>query len=286
MKLVIISGLSGAGKSVALHALEDEGFHCIDNLPAKLLRLLTEKLASDALGLGNKVAVSVDIRSLDKTPGFDLGPILAHLREEGVETDVIFIKADEATLLRRYSEALRLHPLSHKADTLKEAIELERRRLDDTLRHADLIVDTTELDHRRLGERLRAQVGDGQSKLSVLVQSFGYKKGVPPDSDFVFDVRCLLNPYWEPRLRHLTGRDAEVAAFLESDAACDTLFDQLLGFVTSWIERFEKGFRNHLTLSIGCTGGQHRSVYLAERLHAALSERGNCRVNKYHRECD
>lgn len=284
MRLVIVSGVSGAGKSIALHALEDDGFYCIDNLPVVLMLELVEKITRGELDLDDNVAVSMDIRSLGKAPAFGIASMLDRLRKEEVETTVIFLEADENTLLRRYSEARRPHPLAFKSTTIKKAIGLERACLDEVLTHTDLRIDTTELNQWQLGEHLRSRLRLGDKKLPVLIQSFGYKKGVPLDSDFVFDVRCLPNPHWRPELREMTGRDERVIGFLEADPGCDALFKQIRTFVEDWLERFGKTPKACLTLSIGCTGGQHRSVYIAERLYAAMAGSKEYRVSKNHRE--
>ena len=288
MKLIIVSGLSGAGKSVVLHTLEDEGFYCIDNLPAQFINTLLEQITRNDLNLGDKIAMSMDIRSLGKIqnnkPTFDIGAVLARLRDHAVDAHVIFVEANQAILLRRYGELRRPHPLAHQADTLEQAITLERRHLDDVLRHASLKIDTSNLNLHQLRQLIRSRVCEESKKPSVLIQSFGYKKGMPLDSDFVFDIRCLLNPYWKPELRELTGLDTPVVEFLESDDTCNALFEQLYGFIKTWLGRFEREPRSRLTLSIGCTGGQHRSVYMVERLYAALAHQSGHHLSKYHRE--
>ena len=284
MRLTIVSGVSGAGKSVALHALEDDGFYCIDNLPVALMLELVEKIARGELDLNDDVAVSMDIRSLGKTTAFSIKPILERLRKESVETTVIFLEADENTLLRRYSEARRPHPMARESKTLREAIGLERACLDEVLTHTDLRIDTTELNQWQLGEHIRSRLRLGGKKLPVLIQSFGYKKGVPLDSDFVFDARCLPNPHWNPELREMTGCDAPVVKFLEADPGCDALFEQIRTFVENWLQRFGKTPKACLTLSIGCTGGQHRSVYVVERLYSTMAGSKEYRVSKNHRE--
>ena len=284
MRLFIVSGFSGAGKSVTLHTLEDQGFYCIDNLPAELMHTLAEKLVRGELDLGGNIAVGIDIRSLYKTSEFNIRPILSHLEEGKVTTSVIFIVAEKTALLRRYSEARRPHPLAHKADTLEKAIELERRCLDNILMHTDIKIDTTDLNQHQLVAHIRERLGVGDGKVSALIQSFGYKKGVPLDSDFVFDVRCLVNPYWETELRKMTGLDPAVKNFLESDPACNPLFGHILDFMETWLDRFAKNRVSSLTLSIGCTGGQHRSVYMVERLHTALAKHPEYRLTKHHRE--
>lgn len=266
MRLCIISGTSGAGKSVALHALEDIGFYCIDNLPLALLPafahevLVTEKRHYDS------AAVGIDARNLAADLS-DFPRMLAQLKESGIETQVIFLNADDATLIRRFKETRRRHPLLDDGQPLVEAIGRERRWLEPIMSRADLIIDTTRTNVHQLRTRIQGQVGQQSGQgIALLFQSFGYKHGVPVDADFVFDVRCLPNPYWEPRLRDLTGRDREVALFLEEHAEVDRMYAQVRDLLGEWLPHFCADNRACLAVAIGCTGGQHRSVYFAERL--------------------
>ncbi|MFP4244800.1 MAG: RNase adapter RapZ, partial [Ectothiorhodospira sp.] len=265
-KLIIVSGLSGSGKTVALHALEDAGYYCMDNLHIGLLTAVVRQFLTDGHGLYDETAVGIDARSgieaLDR-----FGEIVTEIRDMGVALQILFLQAEEQTLLRRFSETRRRHPLTRDDVPLVDAIHLERRLLVPVAEQADLTIDTTRTHVHQLTDTVRQRVGQAEEAgLSVLIRSFGFKHGTPVDSDFVFDVRCLPNPHWEPRLRALTGLDPEVGDFLGSHPLVEEMFASLRDFLTTWIPRFEHENRSYLTVSIGCTGGQHRSVYLAERL--------------------
>jgi UPF0042 nucleotide-binding protein len=273
MKLVVVSGMSGAGKTVALKQYEDLGYNCIDNLPLALvepvvtrgLKAKDERYARLALGIDARESP----REIKKFPKY-----LERLRSRGVETRVLFLRADDATLLRRYSETRRRHPLSGEQRSLSEAIALERALLEPISSLADATLDTTGKNLHELREEILGQVpGGGSGKLSVLFLSFGYKNGVPDDADYVFDVRCLPNPHWEPTLRKLTGRDAATVAWLERHPDVDRMFREIQQFLEHWLPEFHRQDRAYLTVAIGCTGGQHRSVYLAEKLGAAFKGR-------------
>ncbi|MGB0721292.1 MAG: RNase adapter RapZ [Gammaproteobacteria bacterium] len=270
MKLTVISGLSGSGKSIALHTLEDLDYYCVDNLPLGLLPSLSPLLESN-LAAGRPVAVSIDARNdvsgLNAFPG-----ILEELSQQGIECEILFLRSDADALLTRYSESRRKHPLSGDDTPLAEAIDREARLLEGIANRADLIIDTTHTHVHQLRELIRERVHGRQPRtLSVLLQSFGFKHGVPADTDFVFDVRCLPNPHWDPQLRPLTGRDQPVAEFLAGHGSVQDMFTHLEQFIKTWIPSFQADNRSYLTFSIGCTGGQHRSVYLTERLHASVS---------------
>ena len=273
MRLVIVSGVSGSGKTVALHTLEDGGFYCVDNLPASLLPALTEKLARQEHPGYRDVAVGIDIRG-GVADFHHLDDLLGEVGGDGVEPQVLFLTAERNTLLKRFSETRRKHPLSTDNLPLGDAVDQEVALLEPLKERADLVIDTTGTsvhDLRRLvGDRLIQPAAQG---LSLLIQSFGFKHGVPADSDFVFDARCLPNPHWNPELRPYSGLDAPVRAFLESHEAVDELFGDIHGFLEGWLPRFEREHRSYLTVSIGCTGGQHRSVYLADRIHRAMADR-------------
>jgi UPF0042 nucleotide-binding protein len=284
MKLVIVSGLSGSGKSVALHTLEDEGFYCIDNLHLGLLKAFVGLLISPGLKVYDQVAVGIDARSgadeLQRLPRY-----IDEIRHSGLDSRILFLQADTDTLLKRYSETRRRHPLTRPGFPLMEAIEQERMMLTGIAARADLIVDTTRTNLHQLRDLIRERVGTrGTPTLSLLFQSFGYKHGLPTDSDFVFDVRCLPNPHWQPHLRGLTGKDPEVSRFLESHPEVKTMFDSIRSFLAHWIPRFEAENRRYLTVSVGCTGGQHRSVYLVERLVTDFRHSLNTSVSARHRE--
>jgi len=284
MKLTIVSGLSGSGKTVALHALEDEGYYCIDNLPVALLPIIVESL----LQTESQIALGIDARS----GGAELEQIetvLAEIRNRGVEIELIYLQAQEETLLKRFSETRRKHPLSRgETDTpLVEAIRKEKSLLTEIAGLADLTIDTTHLNVHELSRRIRDRLNTDNSSnggLSVLVQSFGFKHGVPLDSDFVFDVRCLPNPHWEPRLRHQTGKQTEVIDFLEQHDSVKEMYDMIKDFLMVWVPRFAAENRRYLSISIGCTGGQHRSVYMVEQLGKYLSEYSTGKVTMRHRE--
>lgn len=267
MRLIIVSGLSGSGKSVALHTLEDEGFYCIDNLPPTLLLPLTEQLLHSELPLYDRVAVGIDARSgsgvLDR-----FSETVEKLRsDDRVHLEILFLHTERDTLLKRFSETRRKHPLSQHGMPLVEAIEAERNLLAAISEQADLSIETSNLTLHELRARLRERLlPEQQTGLSILFQSFGFKNGVPADTDFTFDVRCLPNPHWEQHLRTLSGRDQKVIEYLQRHREVEEMFDSIRGFLDRWIPAFEREGRSYLTVSIGCTGGQHRSVYLAERL--------------------
>ncbi|MEW7976896.1 MAG: RNase adapter RapZ [Candidatus Sedimenticola endophacoides] len=275
MKLIIVTGLSGSGKSVALHTLEDLGYYCIDNLPVFLLPAFTQKLQQGDDRRFALSAVGIDARN----PSADLNALtsmLPPLQEYGIRCEVIYLEAQDETLIKRYSETRRRHPLSSDDQSLAEAIGRERELLAPFLSAADLRIDTTGTNQHELRDIIRGRVGarpDGA--LSLLFQSFGFKHGVPNDADFVYDVRCLPNPHWHKRLRPLTGRDRPVQEFLGSDGRVGLLQQEITTFLENWIPCFEADGRSYLTVAIGCTGGQHRSVYLTEQLAAHFREHGH-----------
>jgi UPF0042 nucleotide-binding protein len=266
MKLVIISGLSGSGKTIALHTLEDEDYYCVDNLPLGLLPELVERILNREIQPYENIAIGIDARS-EVSDLRTFSHIIRTLREKDIAIEVIYLQAELATLIKRFSETRRKHPLTRKGLPLPEAIEMERELLSEVATDADLFLDTTYTNVNQLREIIREQVIKHDNKgLSVLFQSFGFKHGTPTDSDFVFDVRCLPNPHWVPKLRPLTGLDAEVMEFLAKEKDVRHMQDSIRDFLKYWIPRFEQQSRYYLTISIGCTGGQHRSVYLVERL--------------------
>ena len=266
MKVVIISGLSGSGKTVALHTLEDENYYCVDNLPIGLLPEFIERVLNRTIQPYDHIAVGIDARS----ESHDLrkfNEIIKSLRERSIQLDVIYLQAEHATLIKRFSDTRRKHPLSRKGLPLHEAIEVERSLLSDVASEADLIIDTTYTNVHQLRELVKQHiVKKTGSGLSLLFQSFGFKHGTPPDSDFVFDVRCLPNPHWEPQLRPLTGLDVDVINYLQQQHDVSEMLDYIRSFLRHWIPKFEQQNRYYLTVSIGCTGGQHRSVYIAQQL--------------------
>ncbi len=285
MKLLIVSGLSGSGKTVALRTLEDAGYYCIDNLPLGMLPELVDNMIATTPQPYDLVAIAIDARSrVDKAEGFE--EILQHLGKHELRLDILFLTCDTSRLLKRFSETRRKHPLSRDGLPLADAIQQERKILDDIQSRADLVIDSSEMNVHQLRQRIVDQLlsisGD---EISILLQSFGFKKGVPADTDFVFDVRCLPNPHWEQGLRPLTGRDAAVVKFLESHADVEAMFHTIIDFLGNWIPKFEQENRSYITVSLGCTGGKHRSVYLVERLAAELKQqRGNISIR--HRDLD
>lgn len=266
MKLVVISGASGSGKSTALHVLEDQDYYCIDNLPVGLLPEFAKKMRALPGQLGDFVAVGIDARN----PAIDLTrfpEILETLLTAGIVCEIIYLDADDDVLLKRFSETRRKHPLSGEEIPLQEAIHHERLLLQPIIDRADLCVDTTRSNVHQLRDLIRERVQNKQQAgLSILFESFGYKNGIATDADFVFDARCLPNPHWENKLRALTGRDQAVVDFLEGQDVVEQYFGQIQGMMTNWIPCFEADNRSYLTIAVGCTGGQHRSVYLIERL--------------------
>lgn len=270
MKLVIVSGLSGSGKSITLNTLEDMGYYCIDNLPIALLDSFADQL-TQANSLYQHAAVGIDIRNLSTDLSY-FPALLAHLREEKkLEIQILYLQADDAVLFKRFSETRRRHPLTRSNLTLKEAIQSERKLLEPIAVGADFCIDTTHLNVHQLRELLLVQVERTKDfHFSILFQSFGFKNGAPSDTDFVFDVRCLPNPHWDPRLRPLTGKDADVIQYLEQQPLVTEMLGDISKFLHRWIGVFEAENRTYLSISIGCTGGQHRSVYFVERLVKAF----------------
>jgi len=283
MKLIIITGLSGSGKSVALHTLEDQGYYCIDNLPVFLLPTFAEALRARDDQRFALTAVGIDARN-PSTDLSSLSTILKPLKEDGVECEVIFLDAQDETLIKRFSETRRKHPLTDEDQPLADAIARERELLEPFLSAADLRIDTTHTNVHDLRRVIRTRIAERpSSELSLLFQSFGFKHGVPNDADFVYDVRCLPNPHWHKRLRPLTGKDEAVRAFLNSDHRVQMLKEEISSFLERWIPCFEADGRTYLTVAIGCTGGQHRSVYLVEQLSAHFQRCGR-QIQVRHRE--
>ena len=282
-RLIIISGLSGSGKTIALHALEDLGYYCIDNMPAGLLRSLLDELERPGETSASRVAVGVDARNrpadLEALPA-----VIDEIKSTGMPTDLLFLQADDDVLLKRYSETRRRHPLASVAAELRAAIEHERELLRSVLNAADLVIDSSRTSVYELAAIIRDRVDQRKtSELSILLQSFGFKHGIPADADFVFDLRCLPNPYWNAELRSLNGLDPAVAEFLDGQAAFGQMYDDILAFLERWIPEYAKVSRSYLTVALGCTGGQHRSVRMAEKLAEALGA-NHSPVHKRHNE--
>ena len=273
IRLVIISGRSGSGKSSALAALEDQGFYCVDNLPASLLTSLVKRFRNNPEGTDNAIAVSIDARNTSgELAEFPI--IHEQLRKQGNLTgDIIYLDADHETLLKRFSATRRRHPLSDNNSSLDEAIKKEADVLSYIADAADIRVDTSRLSLHDLRSVIRQRVaGKERHELSLQFQSFGFKKGIPIDADFVFDVRCLPNPYWREELRGMTGQERPIIDFLSAHDSVTRMQDDIFQFVHNWLPEFESGNRSYLTVAIGCTGGQHRSVYMSEQLAKSFKD--------------
>ncbi len=283
MKLVVLSGRSGSGKTTALQALEDAGFYCIDNLPAVLLPDLIRQMTDTDDG-PKRIAVSIDARNL--TSSLERFPALHHQLKSyrHLSCEVIYLDASEATLLKRFSATRRKHPLTDRYSGLQEAIEHERLLLEPIVSLADLRIDTTHMTLYDLRDRIKLRLTQRREQsLSLLFESFGFKHGSPLDSDFTFDVRSLPNPHWIPELRPLTGKDEEVKFFLQQSTEALEMQQDITQFLERWLPRIRQDNRSYLTVAIGCTGGQHRSVYLTEQLAEHFSQQME-NVHVRHRE--
>ena len=286
IELVLITGMSGSGKSVALTALEDIGFFCVDNLPPDLLDAF---VALDQTHRANKVAIAMDVRSAASLPGLpDRLKRLTQRTDRKIQLTTLFLDATTDTLVRRFSETRRLHPLSLKTANdqqraLTDAIEYERELLAE-LRDEALVLDTSLIRPAQLRSHVKALLSTSPAPLTLVFESFAFKRGIPMDADFVFDVRMLPNPHYEPALKPLTGRDAAVATYLESQDEVRAMETQIQAFLEQWLPHMLKDHRSYVTVAIGCTGGQHRSVYLVERLAKAFGAEWATRVR--HREID
>jgi len=283
MRLVIVSGLSGTGKTVALKLYEDLGYYCIDNIPLDLVQPLIAHAANRADPRYGEFAIGVDARaSPNEIRNFP--EVLKTLRDQGVHVHVLFLTADDQVILRRYNETRRKHPLSGAEVSLAEAIRQERKLLEPIAALADDLLDTSSMNLHDLRSAIHVRQPEaGSGRLAVLFQSFGFKNGLPDGADFVFDVRNLPNPHWVPELRPLTGRDEAVAAYLESHAETAALLDDIRSFLAHWLPSFQQQDRSYVTVAIGCTGGQHRSVYMVEQLAASFQGRFGQVIAK-HRE--
>jgi len=274
VRIIVVSGLSGSGKSVALHMLEDLGFYCIDNIPAALLKPFISHTVRAAEPTYERTAVGLDARN---TPAeIAIVPrLIDELRRSGIACEVLFLVASEEELLRRFAETRRKHPMSRENNVdLREAMARERELLEPILYAADLVIDTSRMGVHELREVVHQRVEKrAAGRLSITFQSFGFKHGLPGDADFVFDARSLPNPYWEPSLRHLTGRDPEVVRFLEAQPGVATLIDDIDRFIEARVPEYHASNRGYLTVAVGCTGGQHRSVYIVERLAERFAAR-------------
>jgi RNase adapter protein RapZ len=273
MRLIFLSGLSGSGKSVALHMLEDLDFYCIDNIPAALLQTFISHTVRSGAAVYQRTAVGIDARN----PDADIATVpmlLDELKRSGIRCELLFLVTSDEELLRRYAETRRKHPLSRRGENLHDAIALERALLEPVVNAADLIIDTSRMGVHELRELINRRVGTRpRDRMSVLFESFGFKYGIPGDADFVFDARSLPNPYWEPSLRALTGRDEAVVHFLEAQPGVARFIEDVGNFVEARIPEHQAANRRYLTVAVGCTGGQHRSVYIVEQLAARIARR-------------
>ncbi|GFM53156.1 RNase adapter RapZ [Pseudomonas capsici] len=272
MRLIVVSGRSGSGKSTALNVLEDNGFYCVDNVPAGLLPELAERALMNSELAEPLLAVSIDARNLPSHLT-RFPQILAELRALNIQCDVLYLDADEATLLKRFSETRRRHPLSTANRSLAEAIHDETTLLGPIIDLADLKINTTHLNLYQLRDTLKLRLlNRPEAGTAFLIESFGFKRGMPVDADVVFDVRCLPNPYWKPELRDHSGLDACVVEYLAAQPDVEEMFQDIFSYLNKWLPRFAASNRSYVTIAIGCTGGHHRSVYLTERLGQVLQQ--------------
>jgi RNase adapter protein RapZ len=282
--LVVLTGMSGGGKTVALRALEDLEFYCVDNLPSGLLPQLVQSVLQNGGSRRWRIAVGVDVRN--RGEDFTHMPlVLSELAAAGVQVHLVFLDCRDEVLIKRYSETRRRHPLALRGVSLADAIAEERRLLRPLIGIAEKVIDSSELNVHQLRRLIATGYAAATEGLTLMFQSFAFRRGLPLDSDFVFDARCLPNPHWQPRLRPLSGKDAAVREFLEADPLVGEYFDDTARWLDAWLPRFEQDDRSYVTISVGCTGGRHRSVYLVERL--AAHYRGKREgVLAFHRELE
>jgi len=283
-RLIVLSGLSGSGKTVALRTLEDLDYYCVDNLPTALMPSFVDAVRDGQPGRYPKLAVGVDVRNraedLNRLP-----EILAMIAHRGIPYELIFLDTRDDVLLKRFSDTRRRHPLTADGIALNDAIALERKLLRPLSAIADRVIDSSELNVHQLRRLIATEFGSTGSQMSLLFESFAYKKGVPTDADYVFDARCLPNPHWDPKLRPLSGRDAAIREYFATLPEVENFFEQVRAFLGTWLPRFEADQRNYITVCIGCTGGRHRSVYIAERLAEAFRAQRE-HVMTFHRELE
>jgi UPF0042 nucleotide-binding protein len=273
MKLMIISGRSGSGKTTCLHLFEDLGYYCVDNIPASLLDALATRLSAENLRL-DRVAVSIDARNISEDLK-QFPEIYARLEASSINGQIIFLDADDKILLKRFSETRRKHPLSNEQLGLMEAITYEKELLAPISQLADLTINTNDLSIHQLRDIIKNRVAAKDSTgLALQFLSFGFKHGIPVDADMVYDARCLPNPHWIPELREFTGLDSPVMAYLEKQPEVVELFEDIRDFLERWLPSFQSNNRSYITVAIGCTGGQHRSVYLCEKLKQHFTASG------------
>ena len=284
-RLTVVSGLSGSGKSVALRTLEDLGCYCVDNLPSDLLPDFVRSVL-DGPDPPQRLAVGIDVRNRREDLGH-LPQALADVGTMGIDHQLVFLDTRDDSLLKRYADTRRRHPLSRQGLPLADAIAEERRLLKPLVMLADRVLDTSDLNVHQLRRLIVAELAtDDSPGLSILLESFAYRRGVPADADFVFDARCLPNPHWNPSLRPLSGRDAAVREYLDAQDTVRDYFADIARFMDVWLPRFENDSRSYMTIAFGCTGGRHRSVYLTEKLAEHLRNAGRAQVVSFHRELD
>ena len=281
--MLIVSGMSGSGKSGALHTLEDLGYYCVDNLPAELLPGFVRLLQASE-SAPSKIAVSIDARSLGDLA--EVPTMLSQVGALGANPQLLYLEASDEVILRRYADTRRRHPLSHLGLALADAISLDRQALKPLRQIADIRIDTSNLNVHQMRRRILAEFGLSRAGLTLLFQSFAYRHGVPPDADFVFDARVLPNPHWDARLRPLSGRDPEVREHLDAEPDVIAYAGQVQAFLDSWLPKLRSETRSYATIAFGCSGGRHRSVYLAERLARHCRDSGWAEVAVHHRELD
>ena len=282
--LIVLTGMSGGGKTVALRALEDLEFYCVDNLPSALLPQLVNAVVQDDQDTHRRIAVGVDIRNrgtdLDHMPS-----VLSDLAAAGVQVHMIFLDCSDAVLIKRYSETRRRHPLAGQGVSLGDAIATERKLLRPMMAIAEKVIDSSDLNVHQLRRLVATGYAQATAGLTLMFQSFAYRRGLPQDADFVFDARCLPNPHWQPHLRPLSGKDAPVRQFLDAEPLVGEFFVDTARWLDAWLPRFEADDRSYLTVSIGCTGGRHRSVYLVQKLAAYYRDKREG-VLTFHRELE
>ena len=281
--LVIVSGMSGSGKSVALNTFEDLGYYCVDNLPAELLPEFVRRILASE-NAPEKIAVGIDARSLGDLA--DVPEALSQVGAQGLDPKLLFFDTRDDVLLRRYADTRRRHPLSHLGLALADAISLERQALKPLRRIADSVLDTSDLNVHQMRRHILTEYGLSGAGLSLLFESFAYRRGLPPEADFVLDARVLPNPHWDARLRPLSGRDADVRDYLQAQPEVAAYVAQVQGFLDAWLPKLRSETRSYVTVAFGCSGGRHRSVYLAERLARHCRETGWAEVAVHHRELD
>ena len=281
--LVIVSGMSGSGKSVALKTFEDLGYYCVDNLPAELLPEFVRRILANE-NAPEKIAVGIDARSLGDLA--DVPEALSQIGAQGLDPKLLFFDTRDDVLLRRYADTRRRHPLSQLGLVLADAISLERQALKPLRRIADNVLDTSDLNIHQMRRHILTEFGLSGTGLALLFESFAYRRGLPPEADFVLDARVLPNPHWDARLRPLSGRDADVRDYLDAQPEVVAYVAQVEGFLDTWLPKLRSETRSYVTVAFGCTGGRHRSVYLAERLARHCRDSGWAEVAVHHRELD